>query len=124
MAVISGKDGTITIDAVQETPVHDWTLETSANIDKYGANDTSGWKKGVVGVKDSTGAFNMSDLPSVNEGDKVTFVGYTDQDIYTVDVIIERIRVNVDMNDGTRVGWNITFTGNGAVVKTTGSYSP
>lgn len=121
MAVIAGTNGTISLAGAEETPVTDWTLETFANIDKYAANDTAGWKKGKAGVKDCTGSFNSKDLPSVSEGDEVVFIGYTDQDIYTVDVIIERIRTVVDMNDGTIVTRAVTFTGNGAVVATSGS---
>ncbi len=123
MAVLAGTDGTATAAGAEETPITTWTLEIFANVDKYAANDTAGWKKGKAGVKDSTGSFDMKDKPSFNEGDEVALVLYDGQDIYTVAVIIERIRTVCDMQDGTIIARAITFTGNGAVAEATGSYA-
>lgn len=121
MAVLSGKDGSVYIDGTVEAPVTDWTMETTSANDAYAANDTDGWKKRKGGVKDSSGSFNMKDLPSMLEGAEVEFVGYTNQDIVTQNVIIDRIRRVCDMNDGTIISWAVEFSGNGAVSQTTGS---
>ena len=124
MSVLAGTDGTITIGGSEVTPITDWTLETFANIDKYGANDTGGWKGGKSGVKDSNGSFNMKDKPSFDEGDEVALVLYDGQDIYTLaTALIGRIRTVCDMNDGTIIARAITFEGTSAVVPTSGSYS-
>jgi len=121
MAVISGKDGTVTIGGSAEAAVQDWFIEPFANLDDFATNDTAGWKNRVAGVKDTTGGFNMLDKPSFNEGDDVAFVGYTNQDIYSQNVMIERIRVNCDMNTGAAVSFAVTFQGNGALTISTGS---
>lgn len=125
MGKMSGKDGTLTVGGAEVTPVTDWRLETSANISKFGANDTSGWKAGVSGVKDSSGSFNMKDKPTFNEGDEVALVLYTGQDVYTLaTALIERIACVTDMNDGTTIEHAVTFSGTSAVAESTGSYSP
>jgi len=122
MAVHSGKNGTLTIAGQEETPVTNWKLTTSSANDAYAANDTSGWKKRVSGVKDSSGSFEMKDSPSVDEGDSIALVLYTGEDIFTLDAIVESIDVETDMNDGTIVGFIVNFAGDGAVTKSTGSY--
>jgi hypothetical protein len=125
MAALSGKDGTLTVGGAEETPILDWRLRTSANMGKFAANDTGGWKGGVAGVKDSSGSFNMNDKPSFNEGDEIALVLYSGQDIYTLDTaLIESIEAVVDVNDGPPVAFAVTFQGTSAVSESTGSYSP
>ena len=120
---VAGNNGTITIDGTEETPVTTWQLtETSAN-DNYVANDTGGWNKRKGGAKDSTGSFHMKAKPSFNSGAEIAFVGYTGTDIYTQAVIVDTIGVVTDVNSGLIVAYDIAFSGNGALSKTTGSYS-
>jgi hypothetical protein len=122
MAALSGKDGTITVGGAEIVPVIDWRLRTSANMSKFGANDTGGWKGGVSGVKDSSGSFNMNDKPTFNEGAEIALVLYTGQDIYTLaTALIESIEAVTDMNDGTVVAFAVTFQGTSAVAESTGS---
>jgi hypothetical protein len=121
MAVISGKSGTLSYGGSEEAEVLNWSLTTTSANDAYHSNDSGGWKKRVAGVKDSSGSFEMRDLPTMSEGDSAEAILYTNQDIYTVTIIIDSINVNVDINDGTAVNWTVNFSGNGAVVKTTGS---
>ncbi len=124
MAALSGKDGTVTVGGAEITPVLDWTMRTAANIALFGANDTSGWKGGVSGVKTATGSFNMNDKPSFSEGDEIALVLYTGQDVYTMDTaLVGEISVVTDMNNGEPIAFAITFSATSAVVPTTGSYS-
>ena len=118
---ISGKNGTITINAVEETPVTDWTLTESSANDSYAANDTEGWTRRKGGVKDSTGGFNMKAKPSFDSGAEVAFVGYTGTDIYTQNIIIDNIATTSDNTTGLIVSYAVAFSGNGPLAKSTGS---
>lgn len=118
---VAGNEGTITINAVEETPVTTWQItETSAN-DNYVANDTGGWNKRKGGAKDSTGSFHMKAKPSFRAGAELAFVGYTGTDIYTQNIIVDTIGVVTDMNTGLIVAYDVAFSGNGPLVPTTGS---
>jgi hypothetical protein len=120
MAVISGKDGSVDFDAA-ESEVQDWTLNNISENQAYHTNDSGTNRKRVAGVRDSNGSFTALDLPSFIEGDTGSFVGYTGQDIYTVDVIVDQIVVTTDVNTGAPVSWAVTFSGNGAIDITQGS---
>ncbi len=121
MAVLSGKAGTMSTAGSAEAAVGNWNLTITSANDAIATNDSAGWKIRRGGVKDCTGSWRMADKPSISEGDEVAFIGYTNQDIYTVPVIIDSIALDVDINDGTIIGFDVAFSCNGAVVPTTGS---
>jgi len=121
MAVISGKEGTLELNDAEETPVTNIRVSITSANDAYAANDTAGWKKRVAGTKDSTGSFSMKDKPSVEEGDKRTLKVYTNQDVWTQPIIIDSIDPEIDINDGTTTGFEVSFSGDGAGSWTTGS---
>lgn len=121
MAAHSGKNGDLYWGGSQEDHVTNWALDTTSNNDAYASNQTAGWKNRVAGVRDSTGSFSMKDKPSFEEGYIADFIGYTDERIYTQRVIIDRIAIACDMNDGIATTWEVAFSGNGALVITAGS---
>jgi len=122
MSVISGKDGTLHIGESEVTPVTNWTLEKTSSNKDYAANDTAGSKKRVAGVKDCSGAFEMKATDSgnvpVDEGDLVTLELHVDDsegNYYQVPAIIDRIQVDVDINQGEIVAYAVDFSGNGPI---------
>lgn len=120
---ISGKDGTITIDANEETPISNWSINTTSANDPFHTNASAGWMERRGGTKDSTGTFQMKGTPSVVEGQRVDFVGYTGADIYTQSIIIDSIGVTTDITGGTVVTYEVAFSGDGALTKSTGSFA-
>jgi len=125
MAVISGKSGTLLIDAAEVTPVSNWTLTTLSDNRAYAANDTAGWKRRAAGVRDCRGTFECKVTDSgsapVEEGDSVSLklqVDDTGSNYYTVPAIISKVEIECDIAGGEIVAWVIEFAGNGAVTRT------
>ena len=122
MSVISGKDGTLHIGDSEVTPMTNWTLEKTSSNKDYAANDTGGSKQRVAGVKDCSGSFEVKATDTGNvpldEGDPVTLELHVDDsgnNYYQVPAIIDRIQVDVDINQGEIVAYAIDFSGNGPI---------
>lgn len=122
MAVISGKDGTLYITAVETTPITNWKLDKTSDNKAYHANSSAGSKQRVAGVKDSSGSFEVkcddaSNAP-VTEGDIVTVQLHVDDstlNYYSLSAIIDKVAVDVDIDDGEIVAYAIDFSGNGVI---------
>lgn len=123
MATHSGANGTVYWDSGEVTPTEAWTIDDSISTDAYHANDSGAAKKRIGGVEDSTGTFRVSSKPTFTKGATGTFFGWTGTGgtSYQVDAIIQRVATAVDIMEGTRSLWDVTFEGNGPV--TTGSDS-
>jgi len=123
MAILSGKNGTLYISSSEITPVSNWRLQITSDNPNYAANDTGGWKQRAAGVRDSSGSFDVKvdsggNCP-VEEGDSITLklhVDETGNNYYEVPALIDRIEVEVDINEGRIVAYGLDFSGNGAVV--------
>lgn len=127
MAFISGKDGTLFVDDVEVLPITNWTIECTCAGKSYTANDTSGFKRRVVGVRDSRGSFELKldterNMP-VCEGDNVTLELHIDDsnnNFYSLAAIVQKINLDVDIDTGTVVACIVTFFGNGPVTAPAG----
>ena len=122
MSVISGKDGTLYLGDTEPTQVTNWRIEKIGGSKAYTANDTGGSRKRVAGVKDCSGRFEIKATDSANvpveEGDTVTLKLHVDDsgaNYYQVPAIIEAIRVDVDINEGKMIAYEIAFSGNGPI---------
>ena len=122
MSVISGKDGTLHLDGGEVTPVTNWRLEKISGNKDYAANDTGGSKKRVAGVKDCSGSFEIKATDTgnvpVDEGDTVTLdlhIDDTGNNYYEVPAIVDRVAVDVDINEGEIVAYAVDFSGNGTI---------
>jgi hypothetical protein len=120
MPVISGKAGTLKLAGNTVSPISNWKLTVTSNNKAYAANDTGGSKARVAGVQDCSGSFEckVSDTGNcpVGAGDRSTAQLYVDgsgANYYQVPVIIDRIQVDVDINDGRIVAFAVDFSGNG-----------
>ncbi|MHC4406023.1 MAG: hypothetical protein ACYTG0_40820 [Planctomycetota bacterium] len=122
MSVLSGKDGTLHLDGAEVTPVTNWRIEKISRNKAYTANDTGGAAKRVAGVKDCSGRFEIKVTDSagvaVEEGDTPTLELHVDgsgANYYEVPAVVDRIRADVDVSNGTVIGYVIHFSGNGPV---------
>ncbi len=122
MSVISGKDGTLKLGDGEVARVTHWRIEKTGRAKAYTANDTGGARRRVPGVKDCAGRFEIKASDSagvpVEEGDAATLELHVDDsgaNYYEVPAIIEAIRAEVDISEGTAVGHVVRFSGNGPI---------
>jgi len=127
MALFSGKDGQVKVGTNQVGHVTKWTAETSANIDKVGTSDSSGWKDGAAGSKDIKGTIEGKFADSGNalfeEGDTVALELLTDSETspkgkMSGNALIASIGYEVDVDTGALVGFTANWEGIGAWTKT------
>ena len=119
MAVISGKNGTISFGGSSVADCTGWSITTTSNNPAYGSCDTAGWKKRVAGIKDSSGNFTAkyNGAIAIAAGDTGSGVFTIDGSAtYTVPIIVDQVQLEVDMDEGDTVGYSIDWSGNGAVV--------
>jgi hypothetical protein len=122
MSLISGKDGTLHVGETEVTQVTHWRLEKTGKSRAYTANDTGACPKRVAGARDCSGRFEIKAADSahvpVEEGDAVTLKLHVDgsgENYYQVPAIVETIRADVDISEGTTIGCVVTFSGSGPV---------
>lgn len=112
MAVLSGKNGNLTIDGAQVCPVTNWRIEKFNEIHAYGANDTGGRKKKIAGTWDCSGTFHVNnDVCPVTEGQEYELNLDTGGEDHDLEIMIERCAQECDIDSGAPVGWDITFSG-------------
>lgn len=124
MATFSGKDGKISDGSGDLADITRWTFTRTSNNHAYGSSSSSGFKRRVAGVKDGSGSIvgliQVGAAPPVAEGDEVTLQLFEDknaagsQPYWSVPAVIEQVRIEVDIDDGTPVGFTADFTTNGA----------
>ena len=120
MARFSGKDGTLFLTAVETTGITNWKLDKTSDNKAYHANDSGGAKSRVAGVRDSTGSFEQKandagNIP-VDEGDIVDVELHVDDstlNYFSGSVIIDKIAVDTDIDDGEILSYIVDFSGNG-----------
>lgn len=124
MSVLSGKNGTLFLGSSEVTPVTNWRLAATSNNPDYAANDTGGWKRRAAGVRDASGSFEVKATDAqhcpVEEGDAATLKLHIDasgNNYYEVPAIVDKISVDVDINQGEIVAYLVDFSGNGAIVR-------
>ena len=122
MATLSGKSGTLRIGGTIVLYVSRWQIEKRAHNKAYAANDTGGAKKRVPGAKDCAGrlevkATDAEPIP-VAEGDAVALALHADatqENYYELAAIVDAVRTEVDISDGSPVAYLIDFSGNGPI---------
>ena len=122
MAVLSGKNGTLTLAGAVVTPISNWKLALVSQNKAYAANDTGGAKCRVAGVADCSGSFEckVSDTGNcpVALGQQVTVqlhIDSTMNNYYEAPIIIDKIDVDCDIANGEIAAFAVSFSGNGAV---------
>jgi hypothetical protein len=117
MAVISGKNGTVSVGGAI-TDATGWSLSLTSNNPAYASSDTDGYKKRVGGIKDTTGSYSAKyNGGVVSVGSEHTAASFTldGSTSWSLDIIIDAVNLEVDMDDGDVVGYSVDFSGNGAI---------
>lgn len=121
MAVISGKQGKVLLGATALADVTKWSLEVSANVSKWGGSATAGYKKAVGGTLDGSGTIEGK-IDTADEiydklvpGTAYTLKLYENATLYwNVPCVIEKISIDVDIDDGEALSWSADFQTDGA----------
>lgn len=121
MSAVSGQFGTIHIGGSELVECVGWTFERSVAEHAYASCSTDGSKKRVAGTKDANGTFQSKYDPDdpledhLDEGDAVTLLLYvTATKRYTVPAIILSISMEVDLDEGSIIGYDVSWGLNGA----------
>jgi hypothetical protein len=122
MPVLSGKDGTLRLGNTEVLHVVFWQIEKTAAARAYTANDTGGARRRVSGVKDATGRLEVKATESGNvpvaEGDPIELELHADnsgENYYVLAAIVDSVRVEVHISEGTPVAYAIRFSADGPV---------
>ena len=118
MAVISGKDGSVTFNSTEVLQVTGWSLTHTSHNSAWASSSTGGYRQRVAGVKDWGGSFtakyDAAIVPTV--GQSAALVLELDgSDSATGTAIIDSVSLVVDINTGEAVGYSLAFSGNGAL---------
>lgn len=116
MAVISGKDGSVTFNSAEVLQVTGWTLTHTSHNSAWASSSTGGYKQRVAGVKDWSGGFtakyDATIVPTVGQAAALV-LDLDGSDSATGNAIIDSVQLVVDINTGEAVGYSLTFSGNG-----------
>lgn len=122
MAVISGKDGTVTFNSVQVLQVTGFTLNHTSNNSAWASSNTAGYKNRVAGTKDWNGSFqakyDASIVPTVGQSANMALL-LGSGETASGTAIIDSVNVVVDIDNGEAVGYTMNFSGNGALTMPT-----
>lgn len=118
----SGKDGTIKIGTTDVSEIRGWKFMPKSNNPQYASNNTAGYKRTVAGVKSATGSANgaydtsaTTFLAVLDVGTAATLKLYVDTTHYfTVASVVDDASINVDVDNGEIVSWDLNFTANGS----------
>jgi hypothetical protein len=123
MSVISGKSGTLKLAENVVTPVSNWKLDLAVQSKSYVANDTGGALRRLAGAADCAGSFQCN---ATDDGVCPVAVGqgfaaelHVDQsgnNYYQAPILIEKIGVNCDIQQGEPVAYIVEFSGDGPVL--------
>lgn len=116
---IVGSGGKVSVDSTELNDVRNWSVTRNCDIKKYVSSSTAGQTKTGIGPKDQEIKFELyidqgeMDV-GFNEGDLVTFIGYTaSAKTYTQDVRVSSIEVGVDIEGAEFEGCTVTCVGHG-----------
>ncbi len=122
MSAYSGKSGKVEIGATTVAHLTGWTLNATSNNPAFASSETAGAKTRIAGVKDANGTMTgkLDDTSSQDallaEGATGTAKLYTDATRYIeVDVIIDTLRITVDVDEGDIITFAAQYSATGAV---------
>ncbi len=131
MGMISGAFGAVSVGDNVVSTVNNWTINDSVTLNAYRASNTKRYPGRKRGTRTADGSFSgYGPLPPVFAGDSFIFRGFTGPSdgsetgpglIYSVPAIANNLTMNWDFATGTFTSWEIGFTSNGALTKTTGT---
>ena len=124
MAVITGKDGSVSVDAVNVSTVSSWSVSIEADTLEYTSFDSGGWKDMMGSLKSWSGSIegfaDTTQTASIAVGDEVTLVlveGAAGSKTYTGSAIVTS--KSVDASTAELVTVSFDFTGSGILTEST-----
>ena len=120
MAVITGKDGSVSVGATNVTQITSWSISIEADTLEYTNFGSGGWKENMGSLKSWSGSIegfaggNDSLLSVGSEVQLVLFEG-TNGTTYTGDAIVTS--KSVDASTAELVTVSFDFTGSGALAE-------
>lgn len=117
----SGKDGDVKIGTTSVSEIKGWSFNPKSNNPRYASNKTAGYKRTVAGVKEGSGTISGVFDPTtmfftvIDVGTNVTLKLYLDTTyFFSVPAVIDDYKLTVDLDNGEIVGFEGTFSANGA----------
>ena len=121
MAVITGKDGSVSVGATNVTQISSWSISIEADTLEYTSFDSGGWKDMMGSLKSWSGSCegfaggNDSTLLAVGTEVQLVLVEGTGGTTYTGNAIVTS--KSVDASTAELVTVSFDFTGSGEVVE-------
>ena len=122
MAVITGKDGSVSVDAVNVSLITSWSISIEADTLEYTNFGSGGWKENMGSLKSWSGSIegfaDTAQTATISVGDEVTLVlveGGAGSTTYTGSAIVTS--KSVDASTAELVTISFDFTGSGALTE-------
>lgn len=121
---ISGKDGTVKVGGSAKALITGWDMTIETVTDRFGSNESSGYKTTLAGQKSATanvnGQFNSAATRDFIEGSTYALELFTDATHkYSFSAICKSWRITTDIKEGMTVGFTAVFESSGAVTDPT-----
>jgi hypothetical protein len=124
MAVITGKDGSVSVDATNVSLITSWSITIEADTLEFTSFDSAGWKENKGSLKSWSGTLegfaDTAQTATVNVGDTVDIIlveGGAGSKTYTGEAVVTS--KNVDASTAELVTVTFDVTGTGSLVETT-----
>jgi predicted secreted protein len=124
MAVITGKDGSVSVDATNVSLITSWSITIEADTLEFTSFDSAGWKENKGSLKSWNGSLegfaDTAQTATVNVGDTVDIIlveGGAGSKTYTGEAVVTS--KNVDASTAELVTVTFDVTGTGSLVETT-----
>lgn len=120
MSVISGNYGQVLVNSSELIEVTNWKFSKKANLHAWCSSSCNGYSRITAGTKSGSGS--LSGLYDVDDpidshldiGDDATaLLYYSDSAYFSVPLTVESIDIEVDINDGAPVSFELAFQTDG-----------
>ena len=118
---ISGKNGSVSIGGSTVLDVTGWNYSEEVVTTRYASSATAGCKNTIPGVVSGSGSFAFKFNPSAtpvtpNAGDVGTGIFHLDTSAtyLTFGIVIKKVALTVDIDNGTAIGGTADFETNSA----------
>ena len=114
---VSGKNGKAMVGSDLVAHLTKWSFNPTSNNHAFASSETAGYKSRVPGVFDASGSiegkFKVDDAvyDLFNPGDAVNLALWINSTLYYyVPAVIDSFSLEVDVDEGTVIGWSAEFS--------------
>jgi predicted secreted protein len=118
MAVITGKDGSVSVDTTNVSLITSWSITIEADTLEFTSFDSAGWKQNKGSLLSWNGSLegfaDTAQTATVNVGDTVDIVlveGGTGSKTYTGEAVVTSKNVEASTAELVTVTFDVTGTG-------------